>query len=568
MLLLVVVMACKSTVQPNPGNPAVSDVLAAIDDGIEVDEKPEFVLPESLSSEMVPTRLVGGSASSTTAINQHFDLTVTNVDARTFFLSLVKDTPYNMVVGPDVQGTISLDLKDVTIPEVLDTVRSVYNYDYTETASGYQIFTGGVQTRIFSVNYIDVQRTAHSEISISSGQITQNYSPSSTDSSVGGPPSASSTDGSPTSSSVTASAKIKTKSESNFWKALQETLVSMLANGVGRQVIVNPQAGIVIVRASTTELEQIAEYLDSLENTMTRQVLLEAKIIEVQLYDTYQAGIDWKILGAEQTGTEKLIVPGFDIVSNDPLNVFTNIFKLEASAGSQFSTVIELLSGQGNVQVLSSPRISTLNNQKAVIKVGFDEFFITNVSNTNTTTGGVVGENTQDIELTPFFSGIALDVTPRINADGNVILHIHPLVSEVFDQNKRFVISGQEQDLPLAFSIVRESDSVVEARDGQVIIIGGLMRNKTEEYIAATPFLRTIPFLGAFFRKTDQRSEKTELIILLKPTVIERGSWVAKLEEARAGIEARNQGYHFGDFPDRFGNLGEYQYMKGADDVP
>ncbi len=567
LLPLLLLVACKSAMQPNPGDPAINEVYAAIDDGIQHDEASAYVLPSSLSQAMLPTRTVGASPVQT--INQRFDLTVTDVGARTFFLSLVKDTPYNMIVSPDVSGTISLDLKNVTVTDVLNTVRTVYGYDYTETPTGFQIFAGGVQTRIFTVNYIDVERTSSSEISISSGQITQNYSG---DGSSGGTSSSntsastSSTGNSPTSSNVTPSAKIATKQTSNFWKSLEASLTSILGTGAGRQVIINAQAGIVIVRATTLELDQIAKYLDSLENTMSRQVLLEAKIIEVKLFDSYQAGIDWSISDMAQTGTQAIIVPNL-VGVKDPLDVFSNIFKLDVSAGT-FSTVIELLSTQGNVQVLSSPRIATLNNQKAVIKVGFDEFFITNVSNTNTTTGGVVGENTQDIELTPFFSGIALDVTPRINADGNIMLHIHPIVSEVFDNEKSFTVGGQEQTLPLALSVIRESDSMVEARNGQVIIIGGLMEDKTEEYIGATPFARRIPFFGSFFRKTNQRSIKTELVILLKPTVIERGTWVAKLEETRASLEARDRGYYFGDFPNRFGNLQEFEYAEGFEYVP
>jgi MSHA biogenesis protein MshL len=572
LLPLLLLVACKSAMQPNPGDPAISQIYATIDEGIASDTSPEYTLPPSLSQAMLPTRSVGADAPKD-AINQRFDLTVTDVGARTFFLSLVKDTPYNIIVSPEVEGSVSLDLKNVTVKEVLDTVRTVYGYDYTETPTGFQVFAGGVQTRIFTVNYIDVERTSSSEISISSGQITQNYQGDGDGSSSSGSSSTSSTSSTSNNSSssgflnVTPSAKISTKQTSNFWKGLEASLTSIVGEGAGRQVIINPQAGIVIVRATTLELDQIAKYLDSLENTMSRQVLLEAKIIEVQLFDAYQAGIDWSLSDLSQTGTQNIVVPGLSSIANNPLDNFTNIFKLDTKAGT-FSTVIELLSAQGNVQVLSSPRIATLNNQKAVIKVGFDEFFITNVSNTNTVTGGFAGENTQDIELTPFFSGIALDVTPRINADGNVILHIHPIVSEVFDQEKSFTVGGQEQSLPLALSVIRESDSMVEARNGQVVIIGGLMEDRTEEYIASTPFARRIPFFGTFFRKTNQRSKKTELVILLRPTVVERNSWVTKLEETRTSIQARDRGYYFGDFPNRFGNLQEFEYAEDFAYVP
>ena len=142
-----------------------------------------------------------------------------------------------------------------------------------------------------------------------------------------------------------------------------------------------------------------------------------------------------------------------------------------------FNAFVELLEAQGDTRVLSSPRVATLNNQKAVIKAGTDEFFVTDVSS-NTVTG-TAATTSRDVTLTPFFSGIALDVTPQISADGEVILHIHPTVSEVTDQTKELTVSGETDALPLAFSEIRESDSVVKAKSGQIIAIGGLMRNSS-----------------------------------------------------------------------------------------
>jgi MSHA biogenesis protein MshL len=203
---------------------------------------------------------------------------------------------------------------------------------------------------------------------------------------------------------------------------------------------------------------------------------------------------------------------------------------------NDFQAFVEMLETQGDVQVLSSPRISTVSNQKAVIKVGSDEFFVTDISSDTTT--GTTTNSTSDITLTPFFSGIALDVTPQIDPTGQITLHIHPTVSEVVDQNKQINVSGVTQTIPVAFSTVRESDSVVHARSGQLVVIGGLMQEKTTKDEAGIPVLSKIPGLGALFRHTKSVSRKSELVILLRPQVItSQADWEATLEASRQRLD-------------------------------
>jgi MSHA biogenesis protein MshL len=174
--------------------------------------------------------------------------------------------------------------------------------------------------------------------------------------------------------------------------------------------------------------------------------------------------------------------------------------------------------------VLSSPRVSAVNNQKAVIKVGQDEFFVTDFSTTTTT--GTATTTTPSVTLTPFFSGIALDVTPQISGDGSVLLHIHPSVSRVEDQDKEITFGEESLTLPLALSTVRESDTIIRAKSGQIVVIGGLMEDILTDEEAATPFLSDIPMVGELFKHKRQRKAKTELVILLKPLVVSHdGIW-------------------------------------------
>jgi MSHA biogenesis protein MshL len=295
----------------------------------------------------------------------------------------------------------------------------------------------------------------------------------------------------------------------------------------------------------------VAAFLDSAQSSLHRQVIIEAKVIEVQLNDDHQAGINWSRLDQSASrdnfasqyellnGTSEIVDAAGNLlpsglVSTRNLPGFGSVFAL-GTISDDFSMIIRLLDQQGEVNVLSSPRVSTVNNQKAVIKVGSDEFFVTEVS--STTTVGTSTSTTPQIILTPFFSGIALDVTPQINERGEVILHIHPSISEVTDQVKDITVAGQNQSLPLAFSTVRETDSIVRASSGQVIIIGGLMKTQSSNVDAGVPGLSKIPFLGRLFKQTKKVEHRSELVILLKPTVVGADTWETEISRVSERID-------------------------------
>jgi MSHA biogenesis protein MshL len=323
------------------------------------------------------------------------------------------------------------------------------------------------------------------------------------------------------------------------------------------------------------ELREVEKYLHSTDQAMHRQVILEAKILEVELNDGYQAGINWAKLKNQGGRTISIGQSGGDTPFRNPNIVATNptsggivdptvtspvgfttfqafggFFGATIASGS-FLAFIELLESQGNVQVLSSPRISTLNNQKAVIKVGTDEFFVTEVSSTTTT--GTATTTTPDITLTPFFSGIALDVTPQIDEGGGVTLHIHPSVSVVQDQQKDITVGNQQQSLPLALSTVRETDSVVYAQNGELVVIGGLMEESTVEDQQATPFVSKVPILGNLFRSTSQSAKKSELVMVLRPIVVNKPSiWGQRMSESAERFRKLDRKFEHGSKPDIF----------------
>ena len=294
-----------------------------------------------------------------------------------------------------------------------------------------------------------------------------------------------------------------------------------------------------MVRADGDSLSQVEEYLRRTQLIMQRQVVLEAKILEIGLNEGYQQGVNWSDIQSASSVTASDGLPaeftaqalaGQAIRTSDIGGLFSATFR-----EGTFTALIELLGEQGNVQILSSPRISTVNNQKAVIKVGTDEFFVTDIDFQDDNSGSNSSDSTStSVELTPFFSGISLDVTPQIAEDGTVILHVHPAVSEVNDQEKLITVGDRDVTLPLARSTVRETDSVIRAQSGQIVVIGGLIQNSSEDRNSAVPFFSEIPVLGELFKQRRFQSTKSELVILLRPVV-------AGVEQMEADVSASRE---------------------------
>ena len=600
--------------------------------------------PAVLESLLPPLHVDLGTG---TGGDPRFDITVNEMTAPEFFMGLVHETPYSMTVAPGVTGNISLTLKNVTIEEVLEVVRDTYGYEFQHTRHGFQVLPIRLRTRIFHVNHLNVIRSGQSGTLVSGGRQEQGGGGGTGGLTGGG--------GGQSAGSVKGTSITTRQPEGDFWSELENSIAAIIGlgdqtgeeaaaepagfgalpgeaglqedplaalagltpaaaepaarpattqrvtSGNGRSVAVNPHTGLVVVRAMPLELREVETFLRETQSTIGRQVILEAKILEVELNDRFRSGIDWAglnrsgdgfVVGGQTNGVagnvlrnpytgefipfgaptgsyssgsdisnatsgDSSITAGttsFSQSSNSTSSAssnYTGSYSAALSPGlgsnigvggifslalrfQNFAAFIDLLKTQGNVHVLSSPRVSTVNNQKAVIKVGSDEYFVTSVTSNTDEAGNV----TPEIELEPFFSGVALDVTPQVSSDGRVTLHIHPTVVEVVDQTKTFTVFNQQQTLPLAFSSTRESDSIVHAVNGQVVVIGGLLKEVSQRSRRSTPVLGDIPVVGEAFSHRDDQTIKSELVILLRPIVVgDAGQWTESLRDTRRSFK-------------------------------
>ncbi|MBV2133427.1 secretin N-terminal domain-containing protein [Pseudomonas sp. MAP12] len=484
------------------------------------------VPPPAVQAALLPPLLPDGAGFSS---GPRFDVAVRDMEAREFFLSLMDSAGQNLVVHPEVSGLITFSLRNVTLDEVLRAVRDTYGYDFKRTSYGYRILPNQLQTRTYNLNYLNVQREGSSDTRVSSGQVTGSDDSNSDSSNSSASNNGNDSSGGSNGASTLNASQVLTTSKVDFWKEVGEVVGALIGDEEGNTVVVNPQASLLVVRASSSDQQNVEAFLEQAERNLQRQVILEAKILEVRLSDSFQAGINWTQLGSKLS----LDLAGAPLSGASGID---GVFSALYSSGD-FSALLQLLETQGQVRVLSSPRISTLNNQKAVIKVGTDEFFVTDVSSTNTTTTTGIAEPTQDVTLTPFFSGISLDVTPQINQREEVTLHVRPTVSRVQDQNKE-ISFGEDRvlNLPLALSTTRQSDSIVRARSGQVVVIGGLLEDVNDNTDANVPWLSKLPILGWLFQQQRKDLVRSELVILLRPQVIGADTWLEELQKSAASF--------------------------------
>jgi MSHA type pilus biogenesis protein MshL len=407
-----------------------------------------------------------------------YTLSFRKADIQEILTVLSRKTKLNIIVDPDVKGEVTVDLKEVTLTKALDCLLTPLGLEYKREANFIWVAPVKMQTRIFTLNYLITQRVGSGAVSASTGE--------------GG------RGGGEDPAGMEAAIRVETSDTADLWKEIDEGLKS-ISSEKGRLAI-NKMSGSVIATDFPQNLARISEFLETIEDSAQRQVMIKADIIEVVLSDEYQMGIDWSAVfnhdGLKGTITQ-MLSPG------------TEFFQINLLDGD-FSLLLDAMSEQGKTVVLSSPKISTLNNQPAVIKVAAEDVYWE-----RDVVDSTVGGNPWAVSTPRWITiGILLKVTPQIGSDGLIIMDIHPSITDKAGESK-----SPEGDVAPILN-VRETNTVVRVRDGQTIIIAGLLSERKKDEVTSVPFLVKFPFLGTFFSKTKQKNEKTELIIMLTPKVV------------------------------------------------
>jgi MSHA biogenesis protein MshL len=490
----------------------------------------ELVIPQREEAKKVPERLYSFFAR---------DASIHDV-----LLAFSRDSEFNIVIDPELSGKVTIDLKRVTLKEALDAILSPLGWNYRMDGKFIKVLRPQIETRLFALNYIATKRSGKREIYASTGGGLQTAAIPGQQGTVGG-------------GTRTGYSDLVSVDEMDLWKEIQNGLEAIIFGSVeekqketppeadkttwsrvdskGKKLIINKSSGVIMVTDYPLNLNKVASYIETVEGSSQRQVSIQAKVLEVILSDASKEGINWSVISSlprainfawgltdskgttgfpgGTTGTTSGTTTGTGSTVQTP-----GIFKIKpyggilaigaAGAETVLSDIIQALSEQGDVKVLSSPTISTLNNQKAIIRVGNqDVFFITGAVATQTTVTQTIQPMTIDI-------GIILDVTPQIAEDGTIIMNIHPSITEKTGDK---ATPDGKTTFPLLS--VRETDTTVKVKDGQTIIIAGLMSEKKQEGYIGVPILQSVPLLGGLFQYKTGTKKTSELVIMITPTL-------------------------------------------------
>jgi len=457
-------------------------------------------------------------------------------------LAFSRESEFNIVIDPELSGKVTIDLKRVTLKEALDAILSPLGWNYRVDGKFIKVLRPQIETRLFTLNYIATKRSGKREIYASTGGGLQTGGLSGQQVAGG-------------TGARTGYSDLISVDEMDLWKDIQKGLEAIIFGSVegkeapsetdkttwsrvdvkGKKLIINKSTGVIMVTDYLPNLNKAASYIEIMEGSSQRQVSIQAKILEVILSDEYKEGINWKVIQGlprainlswgltdrsgttgfpgGSTGTTSGTGTGGGTITTPGIfkvNPFGGTFTIGAGGVEiVLSDVMQAISEQGDVKVLSSPTISTLNNQKAIIRVGNqDVFFITGAVAAG---GDTVLQTVQPMTIDV---GIILDVTPQIAEDGTIIMNIHPSITE--KTGEKMTPDGKTT-FPLLS--VRETDTTVKVKDGQTIIIAGLMQEKKEESFIGFPVLQSVPVLGGLFRYKTEKKRNSELVIMITPTL-------------------------------------------------
>lgn len=440
-----------------------------------------------------------------------FSVVVTDVPVAELLFAIARDAHINVDVHPGLQGTVTLNALDQTLPQILERIAAQVAMRYRFDGDLLVIEPDRPYLQSYRIDYVNLSRSSKSSNSVAT-QIAST-GPSALEGAAGGGNEAGAGNNSVT--------EVTSTSENQFWETLRGNVNAMLGlveeeKAGNTAVIVNRGSGLLTVRATQRQHRHIREYIHRLITSAQRQVLIEATVVEVQLKNDYQFGVDWSRLADEGTGlsfTQSLL--GNNLI--DPPN-FTVGYAKNSSLFGDLTATVKMLQEFGNVKVLSSPKIMAINNQTALLKVVDNLVYFTIESDTT---------NTQTVSQTTFTStphtvpvGFVMSVTPQISADQSVALNVRPTISRVtsFVKDPNPQLGDIESLVPQIQ--VREMESLLRVQNGQVAVLGGLIQDSVDLSDSGLPGLSALRYVGDAFTYRNNKVKKSELVIFLRPRVI------------------------------------------------
>lgn len=440
---------------------------------------------------------------------QTFTVVATDLPANELLFALARDARLNLDIDPAIDARVSINAIDQTLPQILKRISRQVALRYYLDGPNLIIEKDRPFIRTYRIDYLNMSRSTTSNVGIQTTMGT------------------SATEGG---NSGDSSASVSNESNNNFWQTLEDNIV-LLANigEIDGQVISNRESGTISVFTTSSGHESIQRFVDTVMGSARRQVLIEATVVEVTLNDDFQAGVDWsRIAVGDGWSLQQSTLAG--ALGTAP---FTSATYANSNTDRDISAAIKALDSFGDVSVMSSPKIMALNNQTSVLKVADNTVYF-EFDVTATTTGSPpVTTRTFSTILKTVPVGFVMNVTPFITADDEIMLNIRPTITRIVrfvnDPNPDLATAGVTSEIPEIQ--VREMESVLRVSNGNIAVIGGLMQDTASKSNTGLPGLHDVKGVGLLFGTQARELDKTELVIFLRPRIIDNASLDTNLQD-------------------------------------
>ena len=455
-----------------------------------------------------------------------YTVVVNDVPVKELLFSMARDAKLNLDINHDIQGSVTLNAIDQTLPQILERISRQTDIRYEIDGENLRVMADSPYVRNYKIDYLNMARNSEGLVSVSTSVGTT------------GGAAGDSTGGQSTGND--SSTVMKMKSDNMLWNSLTNNIAAIIGdkpeggaeNLTGTSnVIVNRETGIIAVNTTQKRHKLVQEFIDDVLNSAKRQVLIEATIAEITLSDHYQSGVDWTMVASSPSRSATL---NTNFVGSDLAQPPFSLLTLADQIGeNQVNVTLQALEQFGDVQVLSSPKVIALNNQTAMLKVVDNiVYFEIEVDITAaTTTSPAITTVETTINTVPV--GFVMSVTPYIDDKEVVTLNVRPTISRVIDRvqdpNPTLAAAGVVSEIPVVQ--VREIESLLKVNSGDTAIIGGLMQDIVNNQNSGIPVLSSIPLIGKLFSYDNDQREKSELVIFIRPIVVKQASLYGDLEE-------------------------------------